>query len=71
MFEDFMQKRRFKAIVKMISDKKALPIAEFRETIISALSSHQVIVVAGDTGCGKSTQVEKCIWYVSALQKCD
>jgi len=25
---------------------------------------HQVVVVAGDTGCGKSTQVNKCISFL-------
>ena len=36
-----------------------LPIHEHREEIIAALHEHQVIVVAGETGSGKSTQLPK------------
>lgn len=38
-------------------DTRNLPIAESREAILQALRHHQVIVVAGETGCGKTTQV--------------
>ena len=35
----------------------ALPIAGKREEIVEALRRHPVILVAGDTGSGKSTQL--------------
>src|SRR4051794_4913118 len=35
----------------------ALPISERKDEIIAALREHQVIVVAGETGSGKSTQL--------------
>ncbi len=39
-----------------------LPIAERREELLQAIRDHQVIVVAGETGSGKSTQLPKmCI----------
>lgn len=41
----------------LIAGRQALPIAAYREEIISALDSHQVVLVAGETGCGKTTQV--------------
>ncbi|HMK87312.1 MAG TPA: ATP-dependent RNA helicase HrpA, partial [Steroidobacteraceae bacterium] len=34
-----------------------LPISARREEILSALARHQVLIVAGDTGSGKSTQL--------------
>ncbi|KAL1202084.1 DExH-box ATP-dependent RNA helicase DExH2 [Cardamine amara subsp. amara] len=34
-----------------------LPIASFRDTIVSAVESNQVVLIAGETGCGKTTQV--------------
>lgn len=37
----------------------SLPISEKVDDIIAALKTHQVIVVAGDTGSGKSTQLPK------------
>ncbi len=39
-----------------------LPISQHREQIVSLLGSHQVIVVCGETGSGKSTQLPKMCW---------
>ncbi len=36
-----------------------LPIARHREEIAAALTDHQVVVVAGETGSGKTTQLPK------------
>ncbi|WP_276208206.1 ATP-dependent RNA helicase HrpA [Halomonas sp. NO4] len=36
-----------------------LPVAERREDILAALADHQVVVVAGETGSGKTTQLPK------------
>ena len=36
-----------------------LPISGRREEIVAALSAHQVLIVAGDTGSGKTTQLPK------------
>jgi ATP-dependent helicase HrpA len=39
-----------------------LPITEWRDKIVSAISEHQVLVITGETGSGKSTQIPKlCI----------
>ncbi|SFT83794.1 ATP-dependent RNA helicase HrpA [Halomonas saccharevitans] len=37
----------------------SLPVAERREDILAALEEHQVVVVAGETGSGKTTQLPK------------
>jgi ATP-dependent helicase HrpA len=37
----------------------ALPIAAESERIIAAIREHQVLIIAGDTGSGKSTQLPK------------
>ena len=42
---------------KIQKDQLNLPIAAYRDEIINTVMSNQVVVVAGDTGCGKSTQV--------------
>ncbi|MBA2778654.1 ATP-dependent RNA helicase HrpA [Billgrantia kenyensis] len=36
-----------------------LPVAERRDEILAALRQHQVVVVAGETGSGKTTQLPK------------
>lgn len=34
-----------------------LPVAQYKSEIIEAVRAEQVVLIAGDTGCGKSTQV--------------
>lgn len=39
-----------------------LPVSREREQILRAIAQHQVIVVVGDTGSGKTTQLPKMAW---------
>jgi len=43
--------------VAMAAQRAALPIAAFRAQIVATTAAHQVTVLAGQTGCGKTTQV--------------
>ncbi|OCT67971.1 probable ATP-dependent RNA helicase DHX34 isoform X2 [Xenopus laevis] len=54
---DFTQKQSFAKLVKLRKERSSLPIFQYMDKIISMVREHQVVVVAGDTGCGKSTQV--------------
>jgi predicted ATPase len=36
-----------------------LPVSERREDIMAAMQAHQVIIVCGETGSGKTTQLPK------------
>jgi ATP-dependent helicase HrpA len=42
-----------------ISFPPELPVAERREEIAEAIAGHQVVVIAGETGSGKTTQLPK------------
>lgn len=42
---------------KVKADQENLPIYKFKDAMIDLVRQHQVVVIAGDTGCGKSTQV--------------
>ncbi|KDO28704.1 hypothetical protein SPRG_06558 [Saprolegnia parasitica CBS 223.65] len=42
---------------KYTSSQRALPAHAHRDEILALVQKHQVVVVAGDTGCGKSTQL--------------
>lgn len=57
LYLDFMQKQRFEKLKKLRNAQANLPIAEYKEKIISTVQEHNVVIIAGDTGCGKSTQV--------------
>ena len=39
--------------------RRMLPVVARREEIAAAIREHQVVVVCGETGCGKSTQLPK------------
>ncbi|XP_055001998.1 probable ATP-dependent RNA helicase DHX34 [Sorex araneus] len=54
---DFGQKQAFGRLAKLQRERAALPIAQYGQRLLQMLKEHQVVVVAGDTGCGKSTQV--------------
>ncbi|XP_075346078.1 putative ATP-dependent RNA helicase DHX34 [Mycteria americana] len=54
---DFTQKQSFAKLAKLQRERAALPIAQYRDRLLRAVAQNQVVVIAGDTGCGKSTQV--------------
>ncbi|KAM9319044.1 putative ATP-dependent RNA helicase DHX34 [Pholidichthys leucotaenia] len=56
-FLDFSQKQSFGKLAKLRREQKNLPIFQYRDRLVDLVRHHPVVVVAGDTGCGKSTQV--------------
>ncbi|KAF8373873.1 smgl-2, partial [Pristionchus pacificus] len=54
---DFANELKLKKIIELRRTQRDLPIAVRREEILQLLEKNQVLIVAGDTGCGKSTQV--------------
>uniref|UniRef100_UPI0037E83A26 probable ATP-dependent RNA helicase DHX34 n=1 Tax=Semicossyphus pulcher TaxID=241346 RepID=UPI0037E83A26 len=56
-FLDFIQRQSFGKLAKLCREQKNLPIFQYRDKIVELVRRHPVVVVAGDTGCGKSTQV--------------
>ncbi|KAK0506080.1 P-loop containing nucleoside triphosphate hydrolase protein [Armillaria luteobubalina] len=53
----FNQRKSSPSYQEMLVQRNTLPIAEYREDIIATLDRSQVLVLSGETGCGKSTQV--------------
>jgi ATP-dependent helicase HrpA len=47
------------AVAPAISYPPELPVSEHRAELLAALREHQVVVVAGETGSGKTTQLPK------------
>ncbi len=46
---------------RILEDRKKLPIYEARSDVLNALKSNQVIVLEGETGSGKTTQVPQLL----------
>lgn len=59
--------RKFKSKVNeskylsLLNIRKSLPAYEFKDAIIEQIKSNQVVIISGETGCGKSTQVPQYI----------
>ena len=56
---DLPQKTAVKGVLPIITFPEDLPVSERRQEIQEALEQHQVIIVAGETGSGKTTQLPK------------
>jgi len=48
-----------RAAVPVITYPEQLPVAQKKDDILAAIRDHQVVVVAGETGSGKTTQLPK------------
>ncbi|EAL23696.1 hypothetical protein CNBA3430 [Cryptococcus deneoformans B-3501A] len=59
--DDFAKRKESSAYQTMLTQRNTLPIASFRDQIISTLDTNQILVFSGETGCGKSTQLPSFI----------
>ncbi|XP_010006818.1 PREDICTED: putative ATP-dependent RNA helicase DHX57 [Chaetura pelagica] len=57
----FRLKKSSRHFQSMLYERQKLPAWQERETILDLLRSHQVLVVSGMTGCGKTTQIPQFI----------
>ncbi|MFD5033161.1 ATP-dependent RNA helicase HrpA [Streptomyces sp. NPDC058405] len=51
--------RRRGTRVPAVSYPEQLPVSQKKDTILEAIRDHQVVIVAGETGSGKTTQIPK------------
>lgn len=61
VYQDFQQKTKFARLRKLRTAQNDLPIAQYRNQIVESLNESRVLLIAGDTGCGKSTQVPQYV----------
>lgn len=56
LFQDFQSKKTANTRKKIEETRASLPVTPFANAIVQTLRTHRVLLIAGDTGCGKSTQ---------------
>ena len=61
----------FQSIAASIESAKSLPISKHKQQIIHKLDRNRVLIISGDTGCGKTTQVPKYILECGMHRKQD
>jgi ATP-dependent RNA helicase DHX57 len=54
--EDWKTRQKDSKLQTRMVQRRSLPAWEMRDTIIDAVYEHQVIIISGETGSGKSTQ---------------
>ncbi|KAF2478195.1 P-loop containing nucleoside triphosphate hydrolase protein [Lindgomyces ingoldianus] len=57
----WIQKSTTPSYQRMHFTRATLPVFEFRNAILSTIKQHQVTIICGETGCGKSTQIPSFI----------
>eukprot|EP00977_Amphora_coffeiformis_P028185 scaffold34803_cov199-Amphora_coffeaeformis.AAC.1 len=54
--------KHFDALPVLSATAAQLPVAHARRDILQAVQHHRVVIVCGQTGCGKSTQLPQFLW---------
>lgn len=54
--ESWEYKRSTPDYLRMLNGRKQLPMWAFKDEVLAAIDREQVVIICGETGCGKSTQ---------------
>ncbi|XP_075156845.1 putative ATP-dependent RNA helicase DHX57 [Haematobia irritans] len=71
LLKRFMERRNDEKYKKMLKSRQNLPAFSKMMDILNLLETSQILVISGETGCGKSTQVPQFIldnWFFKASQ---
>ncbi|BAT79705.1 hypothetical protein VIGAN_02262800 [Vigna angularis var. angularis] len=63
--EDSLEKSRPKSALEALQEeRKKLPMYHYRDELLQAIHDHQVLVIVGETGSGKTTQIPQYLHEV-------
>lgn len=69
LYEEFNVKATSEEYFKMLECRQKLPAYKHKEEIVELIGKHQVILIEGNTGCGKTTQVAQYILDDALMNK--
>ncbi|KAL9243279.1 hypothetical protein vseg_017186 [Gypsophila vaccaria] len=55
--ESLLESQAKSALEKLQEDRKTLPIYPYRDSLLEAVKEHQILIIVGETGSGKTTQI--------------
>jgi ATP-dependent RNA helicase DHX36 len=61
LYEEYMSKQDNVKYNKMNKKRKKLPSYNMKDEILKVVNESQIVVISGETGCGKTTQVAQFI----------
>ncbi|OIW19862.1 hypothetical protein TanjilG_27228 [Lupinus angustifolius] len=64
MDDSFQKSKAKSASEALLEERKKLPIYPYRDELLKALDDHQVLVIVGETGSGKTTQIPQYLHEV-------
>ncbi|XP_036369202.1 ATP-dependent DNA/RNA helicase DHX36 isoform X3 [Octopus sinensis] len=59
--KDLQERSKSTSYQKMLQFRKKLPSYDMRKELVDKIQNNQVVVISGETGCGKTTQVPQFI----------
>lgn len=62
LIEGLNAKRATRKYQDILAKREKLPAFKMRDTVVSSFARHRVVVISGDTGCGKTTQVPQMVF---------
>ncbi|KAI5070716.1 hypothetical protein GOP47_0015059 [Adiantum capillus-veneris] len=57
------------ALMQLQEERKTLPIYRYRDELLQAINDHQVLVIVGETGSGKTTQIPQYLHEAGYTKK--
>lgn len=68
LIKQFDKRKNTTDYIKMLEKRRQLPVWNYMKDILNTIRSSQVVVISGETGCGKSTQVPQFLlddWFLN------
>ncbi|TPX57355.1 hypothetical protein SpCBS45565_g08230 [Spizellomyces sp. 'palustris'] len=69
LHQEFIAQQQRPQFKKMRSERETLPVWKWQQDIVNAVEENAVVVVEGETGCGKTTQVPQFLLDAFISQK--
>ncbi|GAB4845413.1 Pre-mRNA-splicing factor ATP-dependent RNA helicase DEAH1 [Ancistrocladus abbreviatus] len=67
--QSLVESKAQSALEKLQEERKTLPIYPYRDELLKAVNDHQVLIIVGETGSGKTTQIPQYL-HEAGYTKC-